>query len=276
MALGGSALAVAHVLATTGGCHVDFCSMVGDDQMAKVFESCRHPAVTYNVAKHPTAPTATCVVLAGPADRSFLSVNGAMEAFSFAHLPQEKFLAADHIHFSGYFQCPKLQTDKLLDFLKKLKKEGKTISLDTQSDATGSYEGENQNLSQLLPLLDIFLPSEIEATNITKKATKEESLEILCEKYPETLIIVKCGEEGSIGGKGKTERYKKDVIKVEVADTVGAGDAYVAGFLIKYLAEKKSVEEAMQYATALGAKAVSSFGGPANHVWSPDDISKLF
>lgn len=49
----------------------------------------------------------------------------------------------------------------------------------------------------------------------------------------------------------------------------------VAGFLSKYVAEKKSIDEAIQFATALAALTVSSPGGPANHTWSNEDVNDL-
>ena len=71
------------------------------------------------------------------------------------------------------------------------------------------------------------------------------------EKYHIPELVVTLGEKGAI-------LYREDKFflhggfKVKVADTVGSGDAFLAGLLSKFL-EKKRDEEAIEFACALGA-----------------------
>lgn len=47
---------------------------------------------------------------------------------------------------------------------------------------------------------------------------------------------------------------------MKVVDTVGAGDAFLSGFLVYYL-DKKSLEESLTLANAVGALVASKSGG---------------
>jgi fructokinase len=54
-----------------------------------------------------------------------------------------------------------------------------------------------------------------------------------------------------------------------VADTVGSGDSFLAAFLFK-LFEKKSIEEALIFASGLGAFIASKTGA-----WPPYEPSEI-
>ena len=47
--------------------------------------------------------------------------------------------------------------------------------------------------------------------------------------------VVTCGEEGSLARRGE-ERAEAAVVPVAVVDTTGAGDSFIAGFLVAYIA----------------------------------------
>lgn len=59
-----------------------------------------------------------------------------------------------------------------------------------------------------------------------------------------------CGENGNVS---------MPAIKVEVVDTVAAGDSY-CGALVVALSEGKSIEEAMSFATKVSSISVTRYG----------------
>jgi ribokinase len=59
---------------------------------------------------------------------------------------------------------------------------------------------------------------------------------------------------------------------VDVVDTTGAGDAFNAGFIYATNMQKQSLPEAMRFAAACGAQAVTQVGGATN---APDADSIL-
>lgn len=66
--------------------------------------------------------------------------------------------------------------------------------------------------------------------------------------------------------------YKHPGFKVEVADTVGAGDSFLATFIAGLL-NKLPMEETLINASAIGAFVAGSYG--ANPVYDPEEISAI-
>lgn len=82
---------------------------------------------------------------------------------------------------------------------------------------------------------------------------------LLTEEYPEiSVICITKGPEGAAAyNKGVYEKIK--IPSVEVADTVGAGDAFSAGFIYAYLSEY-GVSKATSIACILGTYVASKSG----------------
>lgn len=73
----------------------------------------------------------------------------------------------------------------------------------------------------------------------------------------ETVIVTRGGEGALLLGQGAVVRH--DGYKVQVADTIGSGDAFLAGFLHQ-LHLGAPAEKALTYASALGALVASYTG----------------
>jgi len=86
----------------------------------------------------------------------------------------------------------------------------------------------------------------------------EERIKWLKEKFSlDTIIVTKGGEGAVLFMNGSF--YHHEGYKVEVADTVGSGDAFLAAFISK-LMENASPEEALDFASGLGAFIASKSG----------------
>lgn len=71
-------------------------------------------------------------------------------------------------------------------------------------------------------------------------------------------LLVTCGANGAILSDA-VNFYECEGFKVKVADTIGSGDSFLAGFLKKYL-EGKPWQEALTHACALGALVATHHG----------------
>lgn len=81
----------------------------------------------------------------------------------------------------------------------------------------------------------------------------------LCEHFPIQMVCVTLGSKGAlIYEEGKISSHPG--YKVKVQDTVGAGDAFLSGFVKAYLDGKKSWE-ILDFACALGAFVATQKGG---------------
>lgn len=85
-------------------------------------------------------------------------------------------------------------------------------------------------------------------------------------------IIVTCGSEGAIVLNEENRYFSHPGFKVNVADTIGSGDSFLATYLNQTL-NGTSIEKALEYACAVGAFVASQEG--AIPTYSQNDITAL-
>ena len=86
----------------------------------------------------------------------------------------------------------------------------------------------------------------------------EDRLKLVQDQFDlETVIVTMGGDGALINHKGKMHRQAG--IKVEVTDTIGSGDAFLAGFL-QQLLTGKTVEAALAFASGIGAFVATQSG----------------
>ena len=173
---------------------------------------------------------------------------------------------AKHLHVTGI--TPALSENAAASVRKIMelaKEQGLTISLDPNlRRKLWSEEEARTVLLSLIPLCDVFLPGVEEAEVLVGPHSIEEYGKIFLEMGAK-VVALKLGEEGSIGFmEGKTVQAAPYVVH-QVIDTVGAGDAFAAGFLSVFLDEQadmtsSSLEKALRRANVLGALATQFKG----------------
>lgn len=118
-------------------------------------------------------------------------------------------------------------------------------------------------IETLLGFTDILKINEEELEIFADYFDLEPSIKAVCEHldhhFPMDLICITMGSKGALIYKGG-EITKHSGYKVKVADSIGAGDAFLSGFIKCYL-EKKSLEETLDFACKLGAFVASKKGG---------------
>lgn len=82
-------------------------------------------------------------------------------------------------------------------------------------------------------------------------------LKYLAKKYKK-MVLASLGQKGSIFFTQDKE-YFQQVMKTNVTDTTGAGDAYIAHFIVTYL-QTKNIQEAMQRATQAASQTITHLG----------------
>ena len=104
---------------------------------------------------------------------------------------------------------------------------------------------------------------------------KQENLvELICQEYDLSIVCITHGKNGSsIYRNGKFEKVAG--LNGPVADTVGGGDSYSAGFLFSYLCGT-SIYEAAEFAEIVGNFVVSQSGAvPEYPEWLEKEIENL-
>ena len=128
--------------------------------------------------------------------------------------------------------------------------------LDKTKDRTGKWTA----IAPCYPHLDYFLPSIEQAACIAGTEDERRIADYFLERGVGTVAI-KLGTRGCYC-KNKDRAFYCGRYTVPVAETTGAGDAFVAGFLTE-LGHGGNLEDCVRFATATSAHAVQAFGATA-------------
>ena len=203
-------------------------------------------------------------------DRAILTYAGSINAVYPVDLTDDLLRCARHLHYCSYY----LQTNLLPAIpaiFRRARALGLSISLDSNWDPEGRWEG---GLAEALALSDLFLPNEQEALAIGRADRLEDALVSLASAGP--VVAVKRGESGALVAAG-VERWVVPVEPVAtVADTIGAGDSFDAGFVAAWLAGQR-LEMCAAVGNACGRASTQARGGIRGQLHAADlfDVSTL-
>lgn len=118
-------------------------------------------------------------------------------------------------------------------------------------------------IETLLGFTDVLKINEDELEIFADYFGTEPSIESLCEHldqhFPMEIICITQGSKGALIYQ-KGEIYSHPGYKVKVQDSIGAGDAFLSGFIKTYL-EEKSPEQILDFACKIGAFVATQKGG---------------
>ncbi|EGZ26267.1 hypothetical protein PHYSODRAFT_345114 [Phytophthora sojae] len=273
---GGSALNTATHLANLSSrnpqheLHVALHTAVGNDSFANVLKA--HLAERQVVLSSPTlgnVPTGVCIVLSGANDRSFITHYGATRKFSVEHIDEKMVLSADHLHIGGFYSCACLRT-KLKPLLQKARENGITTSLDTNYDSSEKWD----DLDELFPLIDVFLPNEVEAMKISRTESVDAAMAYFAQRI-DGVTVIKIGAGGAMAHCSKTQQqWKQASFPTSVVDVTGAGDSFNSGFLSAWKTNDGDVGDALRWGCGTASRTVAALGAcsfPLSH----DDVQNV-
>jgi len=250
----GSSAAIFACAAARLGLRVAILGVTGDDFFGRyMLEALRGRGVeTAPVLVDPDQQTGLSVILSRGADRAILTHLGSMASLRGEQVSETWLGQCRHLHVASYFLQTALQAG-LPAALQRARGLGLTISLDTNWDPSGGWHG----VAELLPQVDVFLPNENEAIVLTGEPNVDAAaahLSRLC-----SLVAVKLGTRGGLARQGE-RLARAPALPVDVADTVGAGDSFDAGFLYGYL-NGWPLERSLRLACACGSLSTRVPGG---------------
>lgn len=250
---GGAANTVA--AAAVLGMKSAFMGKIGRDANGELFEA---DLVGFGVRPHlfrGDTPTGSTMLFQGADANTFIVSIGAAGEFSAGEIFAGMFRGYDYLHMEGFLLN---SGDVAFAALEYAREEGSVISFDLGSKGLiARHRGKvGQIVSQYA---DIVFANEFEALEFTGLEPGEAALRMAGILAPRGgIAVVKCGAEGSYVACGD-ELHKIDAVKVPVGDTVGAGDAYAAGFIYAH-SLGCSLEECGKKAATTAAAAVAVKG----------------
>jgi sugar/nucleoside kinase (ribokinase family) len=158
------------------------------------------------------------------------------------------------LYLGGYLLMPNIRQDELASVFAAARKAGAKTVLDVAVPEPGEYLS---RLERLLPQVDVFLPNEHEAAQITEEGDPLQQAEVFRRLGAGTVVITR-GANGAMLVNDEL-RLRAGVYSVPFVDGSGGGDAFDAGYIWGLL-RNLSAEECLRVASALGASCVRAIG----------------
>lgn len=256
----GSSSAIFACGAARLGLRVVFAGKVGDDEFGRFMlgameargVDCR------GVITDACTSTGLSVILVRGADRAILTFPGSIPLLRFNEIDPALVADARHVHVASYYIQHALRPDvpRLFDLAHR---HGATTSLDTNYDPKEKW---GDGLAEALARTDIFLPNATECMGVSRAlglpaATCEEAIACLMRRTG--TVVVKMGADGAAARRG-SQTARTAAYPVPVADTVGAGDSFDAGFVYAHLAGWE-LPRALRFAAVCGSLSTRQPGG---------------
>lgn len=203
-----------------------------------------------------TATSATMVLVHSDGERSFLHYLGANATFRVEDVDFECVKRSKVLHIAGAQVLPAFDGAPMAGLLKRAQAAGVTTALDTVWDATGRWM---ELTGPSLPYTDYFLPSYEEARMLAGGLdTPKEVAQFLLDAGAK-VVALKLGHQGCYVRAANGEEVRLPALPVNAIDALGAGDAFVAGFLAGVV-RGWNLEQCARFATAVGASCVTALG----------------
>ncbi len=254
LAMGGASAILASNVARLGA-RVGFVGKLGRDSLAEIVldtlgknnVDCEGIVIDENVQ------TGVTVSLTFPQNYAMVTYMGTLETFSLKDVDFDYLKKAKHLHFSSYYLQPAMRAG-CGELFHRAKEMGLTTSLDPGWDPLEEW---HEDFLEVLRDVDVFLPNESEAVNISGQGTLEQALDRLSQ-YSK-VVVIKQGAQGTMCRTGD-ETIRTKTYQIEPVDTTGAGDSFNAGFLYNWL-QGSDIRQCLQGGSACGALATTKMGG---------------
>ena len=251
----GSSSAIFACGAARLGLRVAFIGKVGKDLFGGFMRRAldEYGIDTNGIVEDGHTPTGISVIFSDGNDRAILTYPGTISSLEFSEIDQEIIRMARHMHVGSYYMQAALQPDlpKLFDIAHGW---GTSVFLDPNYDITGNWDGLSM---EAISKADVFLPNLVECKMISGRNELEQAVNYFKDKV--SYLGVKLGKGGGLLAHD-SQIYQSEGIKIDVVDTVGAGDSFDAGFIYGYLAEWKP-ERILKMANICGGLSTRQAGG---------------
>ena len=250
-------------LARLGSVTAAFCFVGRDDIYAEVLRRILedgHVDTNY-VFSHPIQATSTTAVLIGDdGEHTFAYHGGASRELRKETIMEslDIFAEARYALFGYYALMPNLEDD-LPEVFAAIQETGCKVALDSAGGG-----GCIKPLDRILPYVDIYIPSRVEAQAQTGLDDPRQMIAEYRKYAPNSLLGVKLGADGLLLSPSSDEWITVESVTAPgpVVDTTGAGDSFYAGFLTG-LCRGLSVRNAARIGAAAGACCVTQLGATA-------------
>lgn len=192
-------------------------------------------------------------------DRIVVAEPGANRFLEKHLFEEDKLVSAQLVHVAGAFP---MMIDRVSEVTTT---NGMILSLDP------GRAGHSIDYEKILPSTDLLFLNQKELKDYFGINPTEKALRGLAKTFP-GIVILKMGKKGAIATDG-FEYCTSEVFEVPVVDTLGAGDAFAAGFITAWMRSER-IEQALNVANAVAALTITK-AGAQNGQPSLDEVARL-
>lgn len=254
---GGSAANTAAWAGSIGG-EVDFLGTAGSADAEHHAELLRHAGVVPYLQVEPGMPTGAIVLIVEGQSRSMFTDRGANAALRPELLTDEILAAVGVVHISGYTITKDNSRGAPLTMIAHARDRGVPVSVDPSSTGYLADYGVARFLGDLAGV-ELIFPNLAEGELLAGERDPERIGTVLLEYFP--MVVLKRGAAGATLFRRGLPSYALTAPRVDnFVDPTGAGDAFAAGFLVRWVGDGDA-EAALQQAVGVAARAVMLVGG---------------
>jgi 2-dehydro-3-deoxygluconokinase len=241
------------------GVQTVWCGRVGDDSLGQLVErEIRAEGIDARITVDPSASTGLMIKeRRTPATQrvSYYRAGSAGSRITPDDIDYQLLAGAGLLHVSGITPALSDQAEATLRYaVAAARAEGVPVSFDLNYRANlWSREAARSVYLDIIALSDIVFAGDDEAAIAVGDASTPEELARRIAALGPSQAVIKLGTAGALA-LVDGELFHQDAVPVDAVDTVGAGDAFVAGYLAEF-AVARSVAERLRTAAATGAFA---------------------
>lgn len=168
-------------------------------------------------------------------------------------------LDARHLHVGGYLHFPKVWHGSTGTLMRQAREAGLSTSLDPQFPLGPLASPWISVLDDLLPWVETLFCDENEARRLSDCQSLDQCAQRLRDAGPE-VVVIKQGAKGATAYGDEGSVPQPAVVLGEVVDTIGAGDAFDAGFIYGGL-QGWALAKRLRFAATVAGFTVTGLGG---------------
>lgn len=212
---------------------------------------------TRNILSSPLQATSQTFILnVKGEDRRYIHSFGANAEFAVEEMDRSALQRARVLYVGGFLGMPAFDARELALLFRQAQERSVLTVLDviTPSGTSGLLD----QVAQVLPYTDYFVPNEDEARLLTGLEDAAQQAEALARGSPRCGVVITRGERGAVALR-QGRLLEAPSFAMETVDGSGAGDAFTAGF-ISALLHGWDLPESLRFASAVGASCTRAVG----------------
>ena len=247
------------------GLDVGLVSCLPDDQLgAFQLDTLRRAGVHVDrvrLAPNTVGTVVAYVLLFGSRKRPLVYRLGTHDPWplSFDAADLDYLLDARLLHCGGYLHFDSVYHGATTDVFRQARARGLITSIDTQFPAKPLARPWLAAMDDILPYVDVLFVDEREARSLADREDLVEAAALLRDAGP-AMVVIKQGSEGARVFAAEGVFYEPAVQVAPLVDSIGAGDAFDAAFLLGLL-DGWPLERSARFAAVAAGFSVGGVGG---------------